>query len=117
MEDDFKFMGDELLMIHIIFNLLKNALYYIADASKGKISIILERGEEVNKLYFKDTGTGISQEILPHIFDHFFSKTENGTGIGLSFCKMAMERINGEISCFSKEGEFTEFLLTFPILK
>lgn len=114
---DFDFCGDELLIIHIIFNLIKNALYYIADAEKGEIFISLEKGDNINKLYFKDTGKGIAQEILPHIFDHFFSQTENGTGIGLSFCKMAMQRMGGNITCRSEVGKFTGFLLTFPILK
>ncbi len=116
-QNDFKFKSDELLIIHIIFNLMKNALYYIADAEKGEIIITLEKSNNVNKLYFKDTSKGISQKILPHIFDHFFSQTENGTGIGLSFCKMAMQQMGGDITCRSQEGEFTEFLLTFPVLE
>lgn len=114
---DFYFCGDELLVIHIIFNLIKNALYYIADAEKGEIFITIEQGEGVNKLYFKDTGKGISQKILPSIFDYFFSQTENGTGIGLSSCKIAMQRMGGNITCQSEVGQFTEFLLIFPVIK
>ncbi len=112
---DFLFKGDELLVIHILFNLLKNALYYVKAANKGNITIWLECNDKTNTLHFKDTGQGISQKKLPHIFDRFFSKTRHGTGIGLHFCKLAMEAMRGKIKCYSEEGEYAEFLLMFPI--
>lgn len=119
-EKDFIFRGNKLLFEHIIFNLMKNALYYVEKAhgkSEGKITIKLEKGDQENRLYFRDNGTGISQEVLPKIFDDFFSKTIHGTGIGLSFCRAAIEKMNGSIDCRSKEGEFTEFVLSFPVIK
>ena len=70
-----------------------------------------------SKVIFKDTGTGISGRDLPYIFDRFYSKTRHGTGIGLAFCQMAVELCNGEIKCNSKEGEYTEFVITMPKLK
>lgn len=114
---DFQFGGDKLLVVHILFNLLKNALYYIAKAKKGKIYIHLEKGQNENMLCFKDTGKGIAKEVLPSIFNRFYSKTEGGVGIGLSFCKMAMEWMGGDITCQSIEDEYTEFVLHFPISK
>ncbi|MCK4869479.1 MAG: PAS domain-containing sensor histidine kinase [Gammaproteobacteria bacterium] len=111
---NFTFKGKSLLISHILFNLIRNALHFIAKADKGEISICTKRGKQFNELHFKDTGAGISAEDLPHIFDHFFSKRKNGTGIGLSFCNMVMQNLGGEIRCFSKEGEYTEFVLYFP---
>ncbi len=119
---DFKVQGKELLIIHILFNLLKNALHHIAVAEnriagkKGEISIWLELGNPYNKLYFKDTGTGITADKLPRIFERFFTQTEHGAGIGLSYCKMAMETLKGSIICESVEGHYTLFILTFPHL-
>lgn len=113
-EGDFIFRGAELLTIHIIFNLLKNALYYIKVAGKGEIKIWLEHGEKENLLHFKDTGQGVSDAILPNIFDRFFSQTQHGAGIGLAFCKAVMHSFDGDITCQSKEGEYTEFVLSFP---
>lgn len=113
-EQDFTFWGSDTLMVHVLFNLLKNALYFIAKAEKGEITIWISCQDGMNCLHFKDTGTGIPRESLPHVFDHFYSTTNIGTGIGLSFCKMVMESFEGRITCDSIYGEYTEFILRFP---
>lgn len=114
-EDDFIFYGSEMLIIHVFYNLLKNAVYFIHKAGKGKIHIWVEHGEDFNKIHFKDTGFGIKKEHLNQIFDQFFTVgTNKGTGIGLAFCQLTMERIGGKISCESEFGEYTEFVLYFP---
>jgi PAS domain S-box-containing protein len=116
-DGDFTFHGDTLLVVHVLFNLIKNALYYVKRAGKGSIIIWIENGSNNNKLHFKDTGTGISPDNLPHMFEQFFSTESNGTGIGLAFCKLVMQSMDGGIECFSELGEYTEFILTFPKLQ
>jgi PAS domain S-box-containing protein len=116
-KQDFMVKAKKLLLIHVFFNLIKNALYYIAAAGKGKITVTLEGGTDYNKVYFLDTGAGISQTVLPHIFKRFFSKTKHGAGVGLTFCKSVMEALGGNIVCESKEGEYSLFTLTFPRLE
>lgn len=113
---DFNFNGSEVLMIHVLFNLLKNAIFYVKDAGKGNIAIRLKSGEKYNTLYFRDTGKGITADVLPNIFQLFFTKTYHGSGIGLSFCKIVMKSFGGDIQCESVPGEFTEFIMTFPTL-
>ena len=108
LESDFIFKGDETLMIFVLFNLLKNSLYY-----KAKINIWLD--DDKKCLYFKDNGVGISTDKLESIFDSFFtSSKKGGTGLGLPFCKRVMKAFDGDISCKSKEGEGAEFCLKFP---
>ncbi len=114
--EDFTYFGNDHLILHIFFNLTKNALYYIYKAQKGGISISLERGDEYNTVRFKDTGTGIAPRDLPHVFERFFSRTHHGTGLGLAFSKMVMESLGGKISCASVLGEYTEFTLYFPVI-
>ena len=116
-EIDFVFKGNPTLIKHVLFNLMKNALYYIKVAHKGDIYISQTQGNEMNTLHFKDTGNGISPEALCHIFDKFYSKTNHGTGIGLAFCKQVMEDLGGSITCASIENEYTEFILSFPTMK
>ena len=113
-DEDFIVEGTVELVIHVLFNLIKNALYYIAKASKGEITLWLEKGKDYNSLYFKDTGTGIAKKDLPFIFDRFFSQTRHGAGVGLTFCKMVMELLGGTITCKSVEKKYTQFTLCFP---
>lgn len=116
---DFKFLGIELLMVHVLFNLIKNSLYYIAKAGKGRIFISVGKSQSGNLLIFKDTGSGVPPEILPYIFTQFYSWSPDndnrvGAGIGLAFCRNVMTSFSGSIHCQSQLGEYTEFTLTFP---
>lgn len=107
LENDFIFKGNETLMIFVLFNLLKNSLYY-----KAKINIWLDGDKKC--LYFKDNGVGIPANKLESIFDSFFtSNKKGGTGLGLPFCKRVMKSFDGDISCKSVEGEGVEFCLNF----
>jgi signal transduction histidine kinase len=114
LSNDFLFTGDATLFTHLIFNLLKNALYYVKAARKGQIDIWLEPGEKTNCLHFKDTGKGMPTEILNNVFSAFYSKTRHGTGVGLALCKLIMKEFSGDIQCKSVEGEYTHFIMSFP---
>ncbi len=114
-EGDFAFLGSKLLMQHVIFNLIKNALYAIATAQKGDIRIWTEKDSKWQYLYFKDTAKGMSRREIKHLFNHFYTTNFTGTGIGLSFCKMVLNRFGGQINCEARENEYTEFRMKFPI--
>ena len=110
LENDFIFKGDENMMIFVIFNLLKNSLYY-----KSKIEIRTEIKSGGNYLYFKDYGPGIEKDKLPLIFESFFtSGKKDGTGLGLPFCKRIMTAFDGDIVCKSEIGKWTEFEMILP---
>lgn len=112
-ERDIVFEGDPLWIEHVIFNLLKNALYAIHGQADG--SIVLSCTHQPRpQLSFKDNGGGIPADRLAHVFDQFFSKTRHGTGLGLAFCRLVMEAVGGQIQCISTAGESTTFLLSFP---
>lgn len=112
--EDFSITAPEILLVHVLFNLLKNALYYVGKSGGGQITIRVS--SDTREVVIEDTGTGISAENLPRIFDRFFTTTEtgHGSGIGLSFCRMVMDGIGGTIECESEPDEFTRFTLTFP---
>lgn len=117
-EYNFKFLGKEILIVHILLNLLKNAFYFIHKVRKGEIKIWTEKQDKQNILYFMDTGQGILPENLSFIFEQFFSKeTHHGTGIGLAFSKMVMEAHRGSITCESVYNKYTKFVLVFPALE
>ena len=113
---DFRVRGSDLLFTHVLFNLIKNALYFIAKAGKGEIYVWLESNERINRIIVHDTGTGVHPSVLPRIFDRFFTSLESGRGfgIGLSFCKSVVETFNGRIECQSQYEHYTRFILSFP---
>ena len=113
---DFFIWGSDILIVHILFNLIKNALNHTD--TNDAIHISSYNDKHYNHLVFKDTGKGIPAKKLPYIFDDFYttSKLGAGTGIGLSFCKNVMKHINGKIECHSIFGEFTQFTLSFPVV-
>ena len=119
----FKYLGDKILTGHVLSNLMKNALHAIAQTDKEDATITIETKEDpsgkFNLLIFRDTATGIPADFVEKIFDQFETKKDvhGGTGLGLAFCKAVMkDNYGGDITCTSKEGEFTEFVLKFPKL-
>jgi len=112
--DDFQFRGLQSLMVYVLFNLLKNSLHAIQAAGKGEIFI--EVGAEgPGVLTFRDTGPGVPRAVKARMFEPFFTtKKSQGAGIGLAFCRRAIEAFGGSIACDSAEGEHTTFKLAFP---
>ncbi|WP_290661965.1 two-component regulator propeller domain-containing protein, partial [Ignavibacterium sp.] len=105
-------------MEKIICNLISNALKFTLENGEIKLSIFnLPTGIEIQ---IKDTGIGIPEDRLQHIFDRFYqvdnsiTREYEGTGIGLALAKELVKLHNGEIKVSSKEGEGTEFTVCFP---
>ncbi len=113
-DGDFLYKGTPVLMEHVLFNLLKNALTQIHMHQKGGIFIEARQDAQKNYLVFKDTARGMSADEVSQIFTHFYSNTLTGTGLGLSFCREALYQMGAEIMCLAKQGEYTEFKMVFP---
>ncbi|MEQ8689926.1 MAG: HAMP domain-containing sensor histidine kinase [Pseudomonadales bacterium] len=103
------------LFLHVLYNLVANAVEFAQKKRGGVVKITTEIGLRWNKINVWDNGVGIPQKNLNQIFEPFFSKNSmNGTGIGLPFCKSVIESIGGRISVKSTEGEYTEFTIRLP---
>ncbi|EOD77492.1 Sensory box histidine kinase/response regulator [Grimontia indica] len=114
-QDDFFFHGSDTLYSFVLLNLLKNAVYYFDSHPESRIRIHFAHSKEGNSVHVVDTGPGIPVAQLSQIFDEFYtSGKQQGNGLGLSYCKRVMESFGGTIRCDSVEGEYTEFVLTFP---
>lgn len=111
--NDFTFKVDETTYIYVIFNLLKNALYYFQDYPNARITIAIDH----QKITITDTGPGVPKQLLSKLFNNFTTADKTrGTGLGLAYCHRVMEAFQGKISCESVVGQYTTFTLTFPAI-
>ena len=102
----------------IMSNLLSNAIKFTP--AYGKVNVTLEQsGSSRLKIQVFDTGRGIKEEALPHIFDAFFQgdaqAADVGTGVGLSLVRLMAEGMNGSVSAESVEGQGSTFTVVLPI--
>lgn len=109
--EDFSFRGDETAYLFVLFNLIKNALYYVALCPQAEVTITVER----QQVKVRDTGPGIPASMLARLFEPFRSAGKSdGTGLGLAYCQRVMRGFGGQIGCESVEGQYAEFTLRFP---
>jgi signal transduction histidine kinase/CheY-like chemotaxis protein len=110
--------GNESQIGQVFLNLLINAAHSIREGNPGSNSITLIIGADGEKVFVrvKDTGSGISDEVLPRIFEAFFTTKAGdvGTGLGLSICEKIVTSYNGSITVASQVGEGTCFTVSFP---
>jgi len=113
---DFLVLGSPTLLIHVIYNLIKNALDAIHSAGHGDLCLHLAPGASWNLLSVVDTGCGVPPEAVPRVFDEFFSlkRVGCGTGMGLPYCRRVLSALGGTIDCTSRLGEYTQLDLRFP---
>lgn len=117
-------MCDKTKLREIILNIVGNAIKYTPDGGKITMTITEIPSENseytIYKIVVEDTGIGMSEEYLPHIFEEFTrerSTTESkviGTGLGLPIVKSLVELMQGNIEVSSKVGEGTKFEVTLP---
>ena len=110
--------GDVSMLQRVSANLLDNALKYTLPGGKVRINVRRE-AEGSAAMTVKDTGVGISDKDLPHIFDRFFrcdpSRSQTGSGLGLSLAKAIVEAHNGTIEVESEVGKGSTFRVVLPI--
>lgn len=85
-----RYFGSDSLMLFVVFNLLKNALHATMGGTTGRIEIFAERDDGSCVLQIRDTGPGIEANVLPHIFDPFYSTKSHGRGPALGW-RIAVE--------------------------
>jgi signal transduction histidine kinase len=106
-------------LYQIIFNLAENGIKY--NLPGGKLRIRLQQQEDNAVLTVSDTGVGIPQESLAHIFERFYrvdkarSRSSGGSGLGLSIVRSMVERNDGTIAVESVPQQGSVFTVTFPI--
>jgi PAS domain S-box-containing protein len=110
--------GDPHQLMQVFLNLLLNAEQAIREArDKGTLRIRLRKTDGHIQVVFEDDGPGIAPEILPNIFDPFYTtrRPGRGTGLGLSICKAVLKEHFGNIEATSAPGGGAVFTVSLPI--
>jgi signal transduction histidine kinase len=101
-------------------NLLENAVKYMLDAKQRRITVTCTQDDQQYTFSVSDTGHGIAEQDLPHVFQVFRRATHSGThtvpgrGVGLASVKSILETYGGQLSVQSKLGEGSTFRFTIP---
>lgn len=109
--------GEEVLLERMLTNIVENAIRYTP--AGGRIEVALDNKNGSASLWIRDTGLGIPEESLPHIFDRFYvvdksrSKETGGSGLGLSIVKRVADSHRATIEVQSKVGQGTSFHIIF----
>jgi len=101
----------------VIANLLSNALRYTPEGGNVTLGAGLSGGQSSSlRIFVQDTGSGISPEDLPYIFDRFYKSGEShGTGLGLAIARSLVAAHGGEIQAESQEEVGTKITIYLPI--
>ncbi len=116
-EKDGYVIADYTRLKQVMLNLLSNAIKY--NVTNGSVSLKIEQKENsIVRICVVDTGNGISEDLLPDIFQAFnrlnAASDIEGTGIGLSISKQLVEMMEGTIGVTSKAGHGSEFWIELP---
>lgn len=112
-KNDYYVYADKKKLEQVIYNLLNNAINYTGEDNTVTIRLIPK--EDVIRVEISDTGKGIKEEDLPHIWDRYYKNSKKhkrnavGTGIGLSIVKNILINHHFEYGVISKKGEGSTF--------
>lgn len=109
--------GDVSLLQRMVANLVDNAIKYTPEDGRVEVSIHTNEEQEMN-LEVVDTGVGISEQDLPHIFERFYrcdpSRSTTGAGLGLSLAQAIALAHQGKIDVESELGQGSRFRVVLP---
>ncbi len=106
---------DSDMIKQVILNLFINSQQAMSDGGDLMIRTFRQDDDAVIQIF--DTGCGIPPDVLPHIFDAYYSTHYQRKGLGLSIAKKIIEQHGGTIKAESEQGRGTAFTIKFPLLK
>lgn len=117
LDEEIRINADADLLSLVWSNLISNAVKFCDEGDSVHVS--LKKEDEKAVVRIRDTGCGMSEEILDKIFEKFYqgdtSRATKGNGLGLALVKRVIDIVGGEIEVRSREGEGTEFTVRIDI--
>jgi two-component system OmpR family sensor kinase len=118
-EDNIIIMADYVRIHQTLINVIDNSIKY--NRPNGSVLVRMQADTNYAVIRVSDTGVGIPEDSLEHIFDRFFrvdkarSRDVDGTGLGLAIVKWIVESHHGSIDVESQLGKGTMFTIKFPL--
>ncbi|MFQ5604621.1 MAG: ATP-binding protein [bacterium] len=110
-----EFEFDQEKLRRVLINLIENALDSVREKGAGNVHISTSLQKTQAHLQVKDSGGGISEELIEKIFEPYFSTKKSGVGLGLAIVKRIVEEHGGRIAVESALGEGTTFEISLPV--
>lgn len=107
--------ADPVQLQQVILNLVRNAIEAVEGRELPRIEISARAANGRARLGIRDNGCGISDELLPDVFQSFVSTKPNGMGIGLAISRTIIEAHDGQLTVESAVGAGTTFWITLPL--
>ncbi|MFN7571932.1 MAG: ATP-binding protein [Betaproteobacteria bacterium] len=109
---------DPLLIEQVLLNLLKNAMDAMAQARVRRIEVAARRtGDDLAEIAVTDHGSGIAPEVLPQLFEPFYSTKPEGMGMGLNICRSIVEYHRGQLTVTANPAGGTTMRFTLPLFE
>lgn len=93
------------LILQILINLIDNAIYWVNKAGRSDRKIYFRINPVENTLVIADNGNGIREDVIPYVFNEFFSMKSNGRGLGLYIVRELLSRIDAEVSVIENTSD------------
>ena len=109
-------LGNKLKLHQVLVNLIRNAVDALGRRPGGRVQVVLDQVDREALITVADNGPGIAAEVLPRIWDPYFStKGKQGNGMGLEIAKRLIEAHQGTITCESRAGKGATFTIRLPL--
>lgn len=118
--DAFRVFGDGVQLQQVLLNLVVNAVEAMGDvATRARVLTMGTRiaGDDMLEVSVADTGAGLGDGAIDHVFEPFYTTKENGMGMGLAICRSIVEAHKGRLSATACAPHGTEFTFTLPLCR
>jgi signal transduction histidine kinase len=116
-DDAVRVQADPVALDQIVHNLLMNALQALEKSDKPPriLRVAIANRENMGELIVADNGPGIPPDVLPHLFEPFFSTREGGLGLGLTLCETLANGMGGQLGARNQADGGAQFTLSLPL--
>jgi signal transduction histidine kinase len=113
LQEDVRLFADREKLKRAVLNLVVNARQAMPDG--GRLRISCRKNDKAARIVIADDGEGIPPEVLPRVFESYFTTKSEGSGLGLAIVRRTIEDFGGHVQCSSSVGQGTTITIDLPV--